>query len=269
MLQPSIGAVCRTVLDVRDSRKVSMSASPVQARPGRRKAGKERLHGSIAHQLGVEIVSGRHQPGDILSNEIEFSERLQVSRSAYREAVRILAAKGLVESRPRVGTRVTEMNRWNLLDPDVLAWFFEAEPARALVEGLFELRMIVEPAAAALAAERRTGAQVEAMREALQIMERAGLKSEAGQSADRDFHQLVLDATGNAPLASLASTIGAGVRWTTFYKSRKHKLPPDPMPEHWAVFDAIAAGDAGGARQAMDVLLANSRAQAADALEDR
>lgn len=240
-----------------------------QKQPGRRKAGKERLHGSIAHQLGVEIVSGRHQPGDILSNEIEFSERLQVSRSAYREAVRILAAKGLVESRPRVGTRVTEMGRWNLLDPDVLAWFFEAEPARALVEGLFELRMIVEPAAAAFAAERRTDDQVEAMRAALELMESEGLKTEAGQAADRDFHQLVLDATGNPPLASLASTIGAGVRWTTFYKGRKHKLPPDPMPEHWAVFDAIEARDAAQAREAMNVLVANSMAQAADALEDR
>jgi len=129
--------------------------------------------------------------------------------------------------------------------------------------------MIVEPAAAAFAAERRTDVQVEAMRAALELMESEGLKTEAGQAADRDFHQLVLDATGNPPLASLASTIGAGVRWTTFYKGRKHKLPPDPMPEHWAVFDAIEARDAAQAREAMNVLVANSMAQAADALEDR
>lgn len=236
---------------------------------GRRKVGKERLHGSIAHQLGVAIASGKHKPGDILSNEIEFSERLQVSRGAYREAVRILAAKGLVESRPRVGTRVTEMIRWNLLDPDVLAWFFESEPAREVVEGLFELRMIVEPAAAALAARRRTDEQVEVMRAALNDMERLTLKTEAGQAADRDFHQAVLAATCNPPLASLASTIGAGVRWTTFYKGRKRKLPADPMPEHWAVFDAIAAGDADRAREAMEVLVANALSQTAEALGAR
>lgn len=246
-----------------------MAVSPATRAPGRRKAGKERLHGSIAHQIGVAIVSGGHRPGDILMNEIEFSEKLKVSRSAYREAVRILAAKGLVESRPRVGTRVTDMARWNLLDPEVLAWFFEAEPSRALVDGLFELRMIVEPAAAAFAAERRSPEQVEQMRDALRVMEHETLKTEAGQAADRDFHQLVLDATGNPPLASLASTIGAGVRWTTFYKSRKHKLPRDPMPEHWAVFDAIAAGDGEGARAAMQVLVANALAQTADALADR
>lgn len=217
----------------------------------------------------MAITSGRHKPGEILSNEIEFSERLRVSRSAYREAVRILAAKGLVESRPRVGTRVTEMTRWNLLDPDVLAWFFEAEPSREIVEGLFELRMIIEPAAAALAARRRTPAQAAAMRRALEEMERLTLKTEAGQAADRDFHQAVLDATGNPPLASLASTIGAGVRWTTFYKDRKHKLPPDPMPEHWAVFEAIEAQDPDGARHAMEVLVANALSQTAEALAER
>jgi len=246
-----------------------MANSPAKPAQARRKTGKERLHGSIAHQIGVGIVSGRHAPGDILMNEIEFSEKLNVSRGAYREAVRILAAKGLVESRPRVGTRVTEMSRWNLLDPDVLAWFFEAEPARTLVEGLFELRMIVEPAAAALAAERRSDAQVEIMRDALQRMERATVQTEAGRAADRDFHQAVLDATANPPLASLASTIGAGVRWTTFYKQRKHRLPPDPMPEHWAVFDAVAARDPGAARRAMQVLVANALSQTADALGDR
>lgn len=244
------------------------ASAPAPARARQRRTGKERLHGSIAHQIGVAIASGQHKPGDILSNEIEFSERLKVSRSAYREAVRILSAKGLVESRPRVGTRVTEMSRWNLLDPDVLAWFFEAEPAREVVEGLFELRMIVEPAAAALAAQRRTDAQVEAMRAALRDMERLTLKTEAGQAADRDFHQAVLDATCNPPLASLASTIGAGVRWTTFYKGRKQKLPPDPMPQHWAVFDAIAARDPEAARAAMQVLVADALTQTADALAE-
>ena len=92
-----------------------------------------RIHGVIAHDLGVAIVSGQYKPGEILQNEIDFSERLEVSRSAYREAIRILAAKGLVESRPKTGTRVNPEARWNLLDPDVLAWSFETEPSPSLV----------------------------------------------------------------------------------------------------------------------------------------
>lgn len=225
------------------------------------KPGAERLHGAIARNLGVAIVSGVHKPGDILGNEIEFSEQLAVSRSAYREAIRILSAKGLVESKPRTGTRVLTMDRWNLLDSDVLSWFFESEPSPVIVNGLFELRMIVEPAAAALAATRRTEEALARMQASLETMERKTLKTEAGQSADRDFHQAILTATANPPLISLASTIGASVRWTTLYKQRKRRLPPDPMPEHWAVFEAIAAGDPEAARRAMEALVAHALEQ--------
>src|SRR4029079_1291660 len=111
-----------------------------------------RLHGSMARDLGVLIVSGRYRPGHILDGEVEASEQRRVSRTAYREALRILAAKGLVNSRPRVGTRVSALEQWHLLDPDVLSWAFSGEPEPEVLHGLFELRSIVEPAAAALAA---------------------------------------------------------------------------------------------------------------------
>ena len=115
-----------------------------------------RIHGTIAHDIGVEIVSGLRKPGDVFGGEIEASEALGVSRTAYREAIRILAAKGLVESRPKAGTRVTPRSRWNMLDVDVLAWTFEGEPDTDFIIDLFELRGVIEPAAAAFAAARRT-----------------------------------------------------------------------------------------------------------------
>ena len=115
-----------------------------------------RLHGAIARDIGVRIVSGRIAPGQVLNGEIEASERLQVSRTAYREAVRILAAKGLIQSRPKLGTRVSEPQHWHLLDPDVIRWIFSDTPDERLLSALFELRTVVEPAAAALAAQRRT-----------------------------------------------------------------------------------------------------------------
>lgn len=236
-------------------------------RPSRRSGNPARIHGTIAHDLGVAIVSGQYEPGEVLPNEIDFSERLKVSRSAYREAVRILSAKGLVESRPKTGTRVTEPRKWNLLDPDVLAWYFATEPDPELIRGLFELRLIVEPAAAALAAERRKPSQLTVMREALMEMERCGVDNEEGRSADRAFHDAVLEATGNMPLMSLASTIGAGVRWTTIYKARKDELPRDPMPDHWKVFDAIAAGGPEAAHAAMTELVAAAMRDTARARE--
>jgi DNA-binding FadR family transcriptional regulator len=227
---------------------------------------KSRLHGRIAHDLGVAIVAAKYKPGEALTNEVQSSEQLSVSRSAYREAIRILAAKGLVESRPKAGTTVSPVSRWNLLDPDVLAWIFEAGPTESFVRGLFELRLIVEPAAAALAAERRSMEQIGQMRSALQAMERHTLRTEEGQAADRTFHHLVLQATDNPPLITLGSSIGAAVRWSTAYKQRHNKLPRDPMPGHWRVFDAIAAGEPEQARAAMDDLIGRALAETRAAL---
>jgi DNA-binding FadR family transcriptional regulator len=143
--------------------------------------GSKRVHGSIAHDLGVAILTGQYAPGDRLPGEIEFSEQLKVSRSAYREAVRILAAKGLVESRPKTGTRVSDRSRWNVLDPEVLGWSFASEPSEEFIRDLFELRMIVEPAAAELAAIRRNGADLARMGHALGEMARLGLATEEGR----------------------------------------------------------------------------------------
>ena len=214
-----------------------------------------RLHGAIAHKLGTAILSGEYLPGDTLSGEIAFSEALDVSSSAYREAVQVLMAKGLVESRPKTGTRVLPRNRWNLLDPDVLAWAFGGEPDIALVRGLFELRAIVEPAAAALAAERRDRTDLAKLKEALTAMRRHTLATEAGRAADREFHNAILAATRNDALTVLSASIGAAVSWTTQFKQRARALPRNPIPDHVRVYDAIAAGDPVAANTAMRALI--------------
>lgn len=231
--------------------------------PGRR------LHGAIANKLGVAIVSGEYQPGETLSGEVAFAEELDVSRSAYREAVQVLMAKGLVESRPKAGTRVLPRNRWNLLDPEVLGWAFAGEPDGKFVRDLFELRAIVEPAAAALAAQRRDKADLKAMKDALSAMRRHSLATDAGRAADRDFHNAILNATKNDALQVLAAGIGAAVNWTTQFKQRSRALPRNPIPDHARVYDAIADGDADGAiaamRQLVELALDDTREVMADA----
>lgn len=214
-----------------------------------------RLRGAVAHYLGSVIVSGRIAPGDRLSGEIENSEALDVSRSAYREAVQILTAKGLVESRPKAGTRVLPRNRWNLLDPAILAWAFSGEPDIAFVRDLFELRSIVEPNAARIAAERRDEADLETMKDALARMRRHTLATEEGRAADRDFHDALLRATHNDVLITLSASIGAVVNWTTKFKQRTRTLPRDPVPDHARVFEAISAGDGAAASIAMQTLV--------------
>lgn len=203
-----------------------------------------RLHGYIAGELGAGIVSGAYQPGAVLPGEIEFSERLNVSRTAYREAVRMLSAKGLVESKPKIGTRVNVRSRWNLLDQDILGWLFALDaPDRDLVRDLFEMRGIIEPAAAAYAAERCSSADVEAMTDALVRMAAASTTSDEGMQADRDFHQAIFTATGNQVLMSLSDSICTIIDWTTRFKSRAGIALRSGVPDHQLVLDAIAAHD--------------------------
>lgn len=209
-----------------------------------------RLHGRIAEELGTAIVSGRQATGSVLLNEIEASEKLGVSRPAYREAMRILSAKGLVQSRPKTGTRVTPRSTWNLLDPDVLAWMFRGEPDPEFVRQLFELRAVIEPAAAAMAAERRSSSQLARMGHALEEMSRHGVSSPKGATADEAFHSEILIATGNEALMALINSISASVRWSTLYKFRGGRKVRNSIPDHQKLYAAIAAGDSEAARAA-------------------
>lgn len=214
-----------------------------------------RLRGTLAQQLAVLILSGELPQGHVFPGEVEYAAQLGISRSALREAFRILAAKGLVDSRPKAGTRVTPKRQWSLLDPDLLAWQFESEPTTKFLRDLFELRMTLEPEAAALAAVRRTPEEVEAMRRALDAMALHKLNTEPGRLADQQFHMVLLEATRNDAIIALASSIMAAIAWTTIYKQRHRELPRDPIPDHRALFEAVAAADPAAARAAMAELI--------------
>lgn len=214
-----------------------------------------RIPGKIAAEIGNKIVSGQLLPGTILGTEIDASSERNVSRSAYRDAVRILVAKGLVQSRTKIGTNVTEPRQWHLLDPDVLGWMFSEEPRRDLLVSLFELRKMVEPEAAALAAARRRPGEITAMAEALKIMTQETLHTDRGRLADHDFHATLLSASGNPFLISLSTSVAAAVTWSTKFKCRTHRLMRDPIPDHIRVYKAIAAGNGNVARKAMVELI--------------
>jgi DNA-binding FadR family transcriptional regulator len=214
-----------------------------------------RLHGSIARDIGMLIVSGHYRPGDVLDGEIEASADRKVSHTTYREAVRILEAKGLVISRPRIGTRVSPVKQWHLIDPDVLTWIFSEEPKPEVLYGLFEVRTILEPAVAALAAARRSQRHLDHMREALDAMAAHTLNCEEGRVADRDFHAALLSATANPFIVSLTEGVTAAIDALTEFKLRVEPLKRDPVPDHWRVFEAIAAQDEEGSRAAMTELI--------------
>ena len=232
-----------------------------------------RIPAKIAADIGSAIVSGRLKPGIILEGEVEASGARKISRSAYREAVRILTAKGLVISRPKIGTRVTDPADWHLLDPDVLSWMFANEPPQPLLVNLFELRKLVEPEAAALAAQRRSLEQLNRMGAVLEVMSRETLQTDKGREADRAFHAILLTAAGNPFLISLSSSVTAAVAWSTAFKMRTHRLKRDAIPDHVKVYEAIAARDPVAARAAMieliDLAFADTQARRAQPKKKR
>src|SRR5580765_4492051 len=126
------------------------------------------LHGELVHDTGVRILSGELKPGDSVMSELDKQE---VSRTVVREAVKVLAAKGLISSRPKTGTQVRDRRYWNVLDPDVLAWRLEAEPGDDFYESVFETRRVIEPAVAALAAARADSAEIAELESAYERME--------------------------------------------------------------------------------------------------
>jgi DNA-binding FadR family transcriptional regulator len=213
------------------------------------------LHLLLADRLGVDIMSGVYKPGSTLPTEIASSSSLSISRSAYREAVRTLAAKGLVQSRTKRGTCVNDPSKWNVLDPDVLRWMFERDPNPQFTRDLFELRLITEPAAAEFAALRASSVEIAEMKLALGIMREKTLMTEEGRAADLEFHRILLAAARNTALASLSSSIGAAISWSTSYKARHNALDRDSMPDHERIYEAIAARNPSEARWAMESLI--------------
>ena len=223
------------------------------------------LHEKIANALGIAIVGGENPPGSALPTEMELCARLSVSRSALREAFKLLAAKRLIVSRQKIGTLVRLRAEWNMLDPEVLAWHLQASPTDAFVSGLFEVRQIVEPQAAALAAERRTPHAIARIEQALLDMEarQDGLGDLA--EADLRFHQGILDATGNHFLASFGAVIESSLVASFQLSWRGAHTPASALRQHHGVFSAIKLGRGAEAHAVMTELL---RAASEDVRED-
>ncbi len=120
-------------------------AAAKTAKPRRARTVKVHMPERIAAEIGAEILSGKLKSKARLATENAASSKRLISRPAYREAVRILVAKGLIEAWPGVGTRVASPDAWHMLDPEVVSWMFSREPRLASMVALFELRTILEP----------------------------------------------------------------------------------------------------------------------------
>jgi DNA-binding FadR family transcriptional regulator len=223
------------------------------------------LHGAVVHEIGVRIVNGDLQPGETLPDN-GFLIDADVSRTVVRETIKVLAAKGLVESRPKVGTRVRPRRDWNLLDPDVLAWQIEAGPDAGFLEQALELRRMIEPAAVRLAAERASESQIATLYEAYEEMLAAGDDLDAFMAPDLRFHSLLLEACGNELLEHMSEIFTAVLRTVFAYSSSSSRSYPRAARRHRAIVKAIEARDPDAAEQAVLRLIDDTQRNLTSAL---
>ncbi|NAZ37846.1 FadR/GntR family transcriptional regulator [Rubellimicrobium sp. CFH 75288] len=217
--------------------------------------------GRIAGELGQEILAGTLRPGHQLPPEPALLARMGVSRTTLREAIKILAAKGMVSARPRVGTIVRPSADWSLLDPEVLDWLFRGGDLEGALAELFDMRRMIEAEAAAAAAQMASPAQIAAMQAAYAAMEAAPSEA-AALDADVAFHGAIIRASGNRFLAALAGVSETALRATVKLSVRRPGGLPYSLPQHAAVLEAIAARDPAGARTAMESLILNAQSDA-------
>lgn len=218
------------------------------------------LHGSTVTELGTRIVSGALPQGHIL-DLASLGAELDMSLTALREAIKVLMAKGLLEARQRRGTTVLPRSRWNLLDADVIRWRSEVGETQAVLRDLAEVRAVVEPEAASLAALRRTDDDLEVLDAALAAMREAvGGDPQVAAAADLQFHRAMLQATHNEMLARMDVFIEPALLLRDDLVHRH--ADEDPVPSHERVVEAVRAGDAAAASVAARELLTKADADA-------
>ncbi len=211
------------------------------------------LHGQAVEEMGRRIIRGDYPPGSVLHPD-KLEEDLGVSKTVVREALRVLASKGLIESRQKRGTTIRPRADWNLLDSDLLRWQGSSAPTDRFLDDLAEVRAIVEPAGARLAAARRTDADLAAIRLALDAMAAAGTDAEAMVEADLAFHRALLDAAHNELLSRMEVVIEAGLRIRDRIVHGAQHFS-DSVPVHRELLRAIEAGDPDAAVSAVESLL--------------
>lgn len=205
--------------------------------------------------IGRAIVVGDYDSATF-PTEAELAKQHGVSRSVTREAVKMLTAKGLLSARPRQGTTVQPTTSWNLFDTDVLRWLLERQFSIDLLRQFNELRVAIEPEAAALAARVATADDIERVNAGLKRMERAERGDDDALESDIAFHVAVLRASRNPFYAQFRDVVSTALRTSIRFTNRVKGRTAN-VADHAAVRDAIVAGNPEKARKAMRALISD------------
>jgi DNA-binding FadR family transcriptional regulator len=213
---------------------------------------------SIVEDLGVAIVTGTYTATNPFPVEADLCTQFGASRSVLREAVKMLTAKGLLSARPRQGTWVQPEESWNLLDPDVLRWLLERKFSLSLLIEFTQIRLAVEPAAAALAARVGKPAEKAAIQNAIARMSAAERGEDDPLNSDIAFHVAVLRASGNRFYSQLRELIETALRFSIRTTNRYKGVRLANVGDHKRVADAIVSGNAAAAETTMRELISEA-----------
>lgn len=221
----------------------------------------------VLDSIGQDICSGHYPAGQTLPSELELCERFAFSRIVIREAIKSLAAKGMLEVRRKFGTLVLDRSHWNLFDPEIIAWRAQVTGIdQEMSRDLLELRRIVEPAAARLAAARASDKEREAIVAAFQGMKLAVSGNADYVAADLAFHAAILAACGNQFVRQMQNAVSAILRTGFEVISQKPGGPVFTLPMHEQLCLAIAKGDEDAAEKAVLKLIDQAAADLHEAL---
>lgn len=235
---------------------MSEPGSLIRALSGRPSA--RNYHSYVINEIGVAIASGAMTVGSILPNDAEMIDRFGVSRTVLREALKTLEAKGLVEARAKVGTRVMPQARWNLFDRQVLGWILEAGPDPAFVDAFRTVRHTIEVEAAALAARHRTAEHMRLMHYWLNQRAATAVMPEPFAMAEFELHRTVAEASLNPFLRAASGLVEFGV----VIETRPRLIGGTDAPA-----DGLAAEKAGLYAGLVDAIESGSGDRAADTMD--
>ncbi|MBP1493547.1 FadR/GntR family transcriptional regulator [Acinetobacter baumannii] len=215
-------------------------------------------HALIVQQLGLKIVSGEISENEKLPSEVDLCEEYKVSRPVFREAIRVLNAKGLTYSRPKIGTVVRPKEEWHLLDPDVLFWLIQTTPEHEFFKTLSTVRRVLEPELAYIAASTANEEDIERIKQAYDGMEKATTVEEFIEP-DIQFHLAIAKATHNDLLAYMSKMLVLPLQQSIQVTSLRPNLQGHSLPRHKAILTAIENKDPLSARHASLVQLDDTK----------
>ncbi|ATI38790.1 FadR/GntR family transcriptional regulator [Acinetobacter baumannii] len=215
-------------------------------------------HALIVQQLGLKIVSGEISENEKLPSEVDLCEEYKVSRPVFREAIRVLNAKGLTYSRPKIGTVVRPKEEWHLLDPDVLFWLIQTTPEHEFFKTLSTVRRVLEPELAYIAASTANEEDIERIKQAYEGMEKATTVEEFIEP-DIQFHLAIAKATHNDLLAYMSKMLVLPLQQSIQVTSLRPNLQGHSLPRHKAILTSIENKDPLSARHASLVQLDDTK----------